>query len=114
MRLALSDTSPQIELIEPLHGPNIYEEWLERHGAGFHHVGTFVPSLDRAIDAMSGLGYELIQSGRGYGADGDGGFAYFDTTNDLGIITEVLEIPATRRQPQAIWNRGSWHGELEL
>jgi methylmalonyl-CoA/ethylmalonyl-CoA epimerase len=34
MRLALSDTTPQLELIQPLRGPSIYEEWIQAHGYG--------------------------------------------------------------------------------
>jgi methylmalonyl-CoA/ethylmalonyl-CoA epimerase len=109
MRLALSDSSPQLELIEPLRGPSIYEEWLRDNRAGVHHIGTFVASLDSAAEAMREAGYELVQAGRGYGAKGDGGFAYFDTTRDLGIITEVLEIPTARRPPEATWRNGRWH-----
>jgi catechol 2,3-dioxygenase-like lactoylglutathione lyase family enzyme len=109
VRLAISDTSPQLELLEPLQGPSIYEEWLRDNSPGLHHIGTFVPSLDTAIDAMRATGYEPVQVGRGYGADGDGGFAYYDTTSELGIITEVIEAPAARRPPEATWPDGYWH-----
>jgi methylmalonyl-CoA/ethylmalonyl-CoA epimerase len=114
MRLALSDSTPQLELIEPIRGPSIYEEWLAKNEPGLHHIGTFVPSLDDAAGAMREAGYELIQGGRGYGASGDGGFAYFDTAGELGIITEVVEIPDTRRPPEAIWSSGRWHRTVGL
>ena len=112
MRLAFSDTTPQLELIESVHGPSIYEEWLTDRRVGLHHIGTFVPSLADAVDGMRQSGYEPIQTGRGYGADGDGGFAYYDTVAELGIITEVVEVPATRRPPEATWHAGRWHREL--
>ena len=41
------------EWIQPLVGPNVYEEHLERHGEGFHHLG---PLLRRPV--------ETRQSGR--------------------------------------------------
>jgi Glyoxalase/Bleomycin resistance protein/Dioxygenase superfamily len=97
IRLALSDTLPQVELIQSLSGPNIYEEWILDHGYGPHHVGMYVPSLDDAIGTMGELGYEAIQIGRGYGARGDGGFAYFDTSRTLGTIIEFMEKPERRR-----------------
>jgi hypothetical protein len=46
---------------------------------------------------MTGAGYQVTQTARGYGLGGDGGFAYFDTDSDLGVVIEAIEIPATRR-----------------
>jgi len=103
MRIALSSSTPQIELIQPLRGPSLYHEWLEDHGDGFHHVGTWVPDLAAATERMRGHGFELLQLGRGFGLDGDGGFAYFDAADPLGTILELIEVPARRREPQRVW-----------
>lgn len=102
MLVALSETSPQIELIHSIEGPSIYEEWLAENGEGLHHLGIVVPSLDAAKESFSAAGYELLQDGAGYGLDGDGGFAYFDTVRDFGSILEAIERPARRREPDAI------------
>ena len=100
MRIALSAGAPQIELIQPLGGgPSVYDGY----GSGFHHVGVLVESLDEATAAMTRAGYETIQWGAGYGLDGDGGFAYFDTVSELGIIVEAIEVPKRRREPELIW-----------
>lgn len=107
MRLALNDQTPQIELIEPVDGPSLYHEWLEQHGEGIHHLGFFVPSIERTMAEMEALGHPVIQSGVGSGLDGDGGFAYFDLTAELGVIVEAIERPARRRQPEAVWERGA-------
>lgn len=102
MLLALSDTSPQIELIQSIEGPSIYEEWLAEHGEGLHHVGIVVPSVDEAKESFAASGYEVLQDGAGYGLDGDGGFAYFDTVRDFGSILEAIELPRRRREPDAV------------
>jgi methylmalonyl-CoA/ethylmalonyl-CoA epimerase len=102
MRLALAGTGPQLELIQPLRGPSIYDEWLEEHGEGLHHIGTRVADLDHGVSDARARGFEVIQSGRGYGLDGDGGFAYLDTASQLGIILELIEVPARRREPEAV------------
>jgi methylmalonyl-CoA/ethylmalonyl-CoA epimerase len=102
MRIALSGASPMVELVEPLVGPSIYHDWLEEHGEGLHHVGVEVPSLERATAAATAAGFRVIQSGRGYGLDGDGGFAYLDTYDRLRIIVELLEFPARRREPAEV------------
>jgi len=99
MRLALGGKHPQIELIEPLEGPSIYHEWIDQHGYGLHHIGLFVDSVEDAVNEMTGAGFPVLQLGRGYGLDGDGGFAYFDTRDQVQIFTEAIEIPARRPSP---------------
>lgn len=96
MRLALADTVPQIELIEPINGPSIYHDWIDEHGYGLHHVGFFVSSVDDIVDAYRTHGLEPTQTGAGYGVDGDGGFAYYETQDTLGAVVEFIEIPARR------------------
>jgi hypothetical protein len=94
----------QLELIQPLAGPSIYDEFVAQCGQGLHHVGVYVPHLDTAIQSLEARGYELIQSGRGYGTDGDGGYAYFDTAGRLAVLLEIIELPAQRRPPEAIFS----------
>src|SRR5581483_3139467 len=48
------------------------------------------------------LYHEWIER-HGYGADGDGMFVYFDTLADFGIITECIQVPASRRAPDFVW-----------
>ena len=103
MRIALSRSTPQLELIYPLIGPSIYEEWLETRGPGLHHLGLLVEQLRPEIERMTGAGYELLQSGYGYGLDGDGGYAYFDTVDELDTIVELIERPRRRRDPELVW-----------
>lgn len=98
MRLALLGSGPQIELIQPLHGPSIYHDWIDNHGFGLHHFGFFVPSVADAIKELEAGGHLNIQSGSGYGLDRDGGFAYFDFEDAYGIHLEAIEVP-TRRRP---------------
>ncbi|MFE5564010.1 VOC family protein [Amycolatopsis japonica] len=102
MILAFVGADPQIELIESLDGPNIYTEWIERHGYGAHHFGFYVDSIAEATASMQADGYDPIQTGRATGLDGDGGFAYFDTEDLLGVIAELIEVPARRRPSERI------------
>ncbi len=102
VRIAMNGTSPQIELLQPLEGPSIYHEWLDRHGEGLHHLAVFVDSLDDAIESMTRAGYGPIQLGRGIGVDGDGGFAYFDTERDFDLVLEAVEVPVRRREPELV------------
>src|SRR5689334_10031893 len=80
MKLALAFVGDTMyELIESVEGPSIYDEHLAAHGEGLHHLGYYVDDIDEAIAAMAARGYALLQSGRGFGQDGDGAYAYFDT-----------------------------------
>ncbi len=91
MRLALVGSGPQIELLEPVAGDDALREWLDRRGPGLHHLGYEVVSIDETIERMQEAGYACVQHGYGFGADGSGGFAYFDTERELGYLVEALE-----------------------
>lgn len=97
MLLAMGGSSPQVELIQPLTGPSIYQDFLDEGHVGLHHLGVFVDDLDGAVARMAESGYRVTQTARGYGLNGDGGFAYFDTEKDLGAVIEAIEVPDVRR-----------------
>ena len=104
MRLALADLGGMMyELIEPLQGPNSYGEFLDEHGEGLHHLGYFVDDLDAAMEEMKSKGYALLQSGRGIGTKGEGGYAYFETQGALGHVIEAIELPAEMPPPERIF-----------
>jgi methylmalonyl-CoA/ethylmalonyl-CoA epimerase len=71
------------ELIEPLDGPNSYQEFLDARGEGLHHLGLFVEDLDATI-----------------GEIGDGGYAYFKTDGALGCVVEAIKLPGTMPDPE--------------
>ena len=101
--IALTSSGPQVELIE-VHGEHsLYHEWTNVHGYGIQHLGIRVADMAPVKEEMLAAGYELIQSGHGYGAAGDGEFAYFDTLTDFGVIFELIQVPAQRRDPDFTW-----------
>jgi methylmalonyl-CoA/ethylmalonyl-CoA epimerase len=102
VRIALNSTTPQLELLEPISGPSVYDDWLERRGEGLHHLAAFVVDADEAIASLAEAGYRVVQEGRGFGLEGDGVFAYFDTEHDLGYLLEVVEPPNVRREPELV------------
>jgi len=101
MRLALCGDSPQVELIESVSGPNVYTEWLDRDRAGLHHVGFFVESLVDSVSQLAALGIDPVQSGRGYGLDGDGGYAYYELPGVDGLV-EYIEVPKRRAPSETL------------
>jgi methylmalonyl-CoA/ethylmalonyl-CoA epimerase len=92
-RIAISwigDT--EIELIQPVHGPTIYQRFIDEKGEGLHHVKERIADAD--MDAtVAGYG------ARGIGVTQTGWFfrdvhAYLDTEPKLGFIYELGNCPA--------------------
>jgi 4-hydroxyphenylpyruvate dioxygenase-like putative hemolysin len=103
----MTSSGPQVELIE-VHGEHsLYHEWTDVHGYGIQHLGIRVADMAPVKQEMLAAGYELIQSGHGYGAADDGEFAYFDTSRDFGTIFELIQVPEQRREPDFTWPPGS-------
>jgi methylmalonyl-CoA/ethylmalonyl-CoA epimerase len=102
VRIGLNPTMPQLELLQPLEGPSVYDDWLERRGEGLHHLAAYVEDADEAIASFLAAGYEVLQEGRGFGVEGDGVFAYFETEHDLGYLLEVVQRPRVRREPELV------------
>ncbi len=75
----------QLELIQPLKGPNIYYEHLEKKGEGLHHIKAYVDNSREVIEDFKKKGISVIQSGR----FGKGEFYYFNTEPTLGITFEI-------------------------
>ena len=79
-----------IELIEPVGTASTWWEFLDSKGGGVHHIAFDVKGIDKQIKAFEKNGMPLIQQGRW--TDNNGGrYAYMDTTQQLGVMVELLE-----------------------
>ncbi|MBN2238415.1 MAG: VOC family protein [Dehalococcoidales bacterium] len=74
-----------LELIQPLKGRTIYDEFLERCGEGMHHVCYNVDDIEKEIAEMQAAGFNVLQTGGIQGVK----WAYFDTDRVGGMITEL-------------------------
>jgi len=91
--MAFASLGPvELELAHPLQAPNIYQDFLDAHGEGLHHIGFDVSDLDAAVARAQALGLTVLMSGR----TAQGGFAHLDTRAAGGTILEVIERPARR------------------
>ena len=75
----------QLELMQPLTGRSIYDEHLDRHGEGLHHIKLYYADCKKAVADFARRGYPVIQSGR---FDEDEHY-YLDTEKDFGYIIEL-------------------------
>ena len=55
----------EIELIQPVHGPMIYEDYLQRRGEGLHHIKEKIPDdrIATVVEEYEGRGIEVTQTG---------------------------------------------------
>jgi catechol 2,3-dioxygenase-like lactoylglutathione lyase family enzyme len=82
-----------VELIQPVSGRSIYQDFLDqRHSGGVHHVAYTVAEadFDRECHELSTKGYRVVQSMRLPVAR----VAYFDTEDELGVLTEIIGVTA--------------------
>jgi hypothetical protein len=96
----------QFELVQPLAGPSIFAEHLEAHGEGLHHVGKYVLDHPAAVAQALAAGFVELQAAHGFGAEGDGAFAYFSSPA-LPLIVELIAAPRVRIEPEFVYPAGS-------
>jgi methylmalonyl-CoA/ethylmalonyl-CoA epimerase len=78
----------ELELLQPSGGPSLLQEFLDDHGEGLHHIGYITDDLDKDIKTLAKQGIKVLTS-----ANADkGGFAYFDTGINGGIVTELRQL----------------------
>ncbi len=93
----------RIELIQVLRGPTALDEHIRKHGYGVQHLGILVQDMKQALALAREAGIEMIMDGSGFGADGDGWYAYLDTEGRLGVTVELIQRPARRHPPEKIY-----------
>ena len=79
----------QFELLEPVHGPSTYLEFLKTHGEGIHHLSFGqVEDHDQTVSALEGEGIEIEASGVLGGAIT---FTYMASQKELATIWECVK-----------------------
>ncbi len=76
----------QYELIQSLSGKTVYDEFMDAHGEGLHHIKLYYRDVETKVKEFEEKGYKVIQSG-GIGNDL---FYYLDSAERLsGLIIEI-------------------------
>ena len=68
----------QLELVQPVAGDSIYQDWLNEHGEGLHHMNFLVDDVDEATEMLVKQGFPSIQSGRFGPKEQKGAYNYID------------------------------------
>ena len=76
-----------------------YEEFLEKHDEGIHHVALTLNDIpwEDQVKAFEDRGYKKIQSGIW---EGQVPFAYFETEEDTTTTLEIFNIPSDFPLPE--------------
>lgn len=76
-----------IELIEPDGKPSTWQDHLDKHGEGVHHIAFQVTDMEKRLRDLKAHGMAAIQRG-----DYTGGcYSYVDSSAKLGVELELLE-----------------------
>lgn len=89
--MAFFDVSPntQIELIQPNGVKSAWQDFLDEHGEGIHHIAFNIKDMDEKVKICEDVGMKCVQRGK-YGG-GNGEYAYIDANADLKCFLELLE-----------------------
>lgn len=79
----------RIELIQPNGVKSTWQDFLDEHGEGIHHLAFGIKDMDDKIAKLETYGIKCVQRGK-YG-DASGEYAYMDTTSELKCLIELLE-----------------------
>jgi catechol 2,3-dioxygenase-like lactoylglutathione lyase family enzyme len=90
-QMAFFDAGPnmQLELIQPNGEKSTWQDFLDEHGEGIHHLAFQVKGMKKVIETCEKEGLKCVQQGK-YG-DSSGEYAYLDTEKEYKCIIELLE-----------------------
>lgn len=82
--------SIELEIIQPVSGPTIHQEFIDSGRQGLHHLAFDVPDdLEQRIETYQKMGIEVIMNGEAERSK----FAYLDTESLGGFIIELIRRP---------------------
>ncbi len=81
------------EWVQQITGPDIYVEYFQKHGEGFHHLGVNVTDMDQAIASMTARGAPPSQTAAWNTPKGKGRAVYLDTEPYGGVTLELIYDP---------------------
>lgn len=87
------------ELMEPVSGPTIFADFLEKHGEGIQHVAYDCNNIafEDRIAELTRRGFKCVQSGSWMGVNH---FAFFGTEADTTTVFETYAFPSDWDYPE--------------
>jgi len=91
--LRLGDGSGCVELLEPDAGDNPVRRFVEKRGAGIHHIALEVEDLDALVGRLRTAGVRLIDEQPRPGAHGTT-VAFVHPKSTGGVLVELVQRPS--------------------
>jgi hypothetical protein len=85
-----------LEFIEPVGGPSVWQDCLEKKGNGIHHLAFIVSGMGQVIENLENVGLPLLQNGNFPAMEpaSGGRYAFLEGLGKLGFDVELLEFDA--------------------
>lgn len=83
----------ELEILQPIDSHTMYDDFLEKHGEGAHHIQYLTNSIDEIFshnNIMADKGFPRMQGGR---VGDNGAFAYYDTQKTFKTVWESVKNP---------------------
>ncbi|MDO5111604.1 MAG: VOC family protein [Clostridia bacterium] len=81
----------ELEFILPLHGQSIWQDFLDLHGEGLHHIQIAAADCDLLSAELSALGVSVIQEGASVSNIPGAKWQYYDLSPALPFILEAFD-----------------------
>lgn len=80
----------ELELIQPISGENIWDDFINKYGSGLHHL-KFLVSDPEAVEAyMRAHGYPVSQRGEAVGPNRGRVWSFYPTYEEIGFDVEIM------------------------
>ena len=80
----------RLQLIQPIEGKTLFQEFLDTRGEGVHHYAFLVDDIEKQEAEFIDRGVEIVSSVR---VQGGGGHIIIDTAKTGGILIELIQAP---------------------
>ena len=80
----------RLQLIQPIEGKSIFQEFLDTKGEGVHHYAFLVDDIEKEEAKFVNKGFEILSSVR---IEGGGGHIIINTAKTGGILIELIQSP---------------------
>lgn len=80
----------ELELIQPISGDSIWQDYIDKHGEGIQHIKFLVKDHKPVEKYLNDNGYKIYQQGAAVGPNKGRVWAFYDTYEDIGFDIELM------------------------
>lgn len=80
----------ELELIQPISGENIWDDFISNHGQGLHHLKFLVEDANSVEKYLNKNGYYIYQQGAAVGPNKGRVWQFYPTYEDIGFDVEIM------------------------